>query len=84
MLKDKYLKNVIINDFRKTRLTKNHEILLEVPAPEIKHPKKDEEMGVKVEKDNIKYLIAVYRSCTNKYVAILSRCLLLIFPTFYF
>ena len=71
MLKDNYFKNDIFNAFRKTRLTKNHEILLEVAAPEIKHPKKDEEMGVKVEKDNIKYLIAVYKSCTNKYVVIL-------------
>ena len=54
-------------------MTKNHEISSEVAAPEIKHPKKDEENGDKVEKDNLKYLIAVYRSCTNKYVLIIEN-----------
>ena len=49
----------------KTRLTKAHHIE-HIPAPLIKHPVQDQEKGVKVEKDSMKYLIAVYRCTTNK------------------
>jgi len=49
----------------KTRLTKSHH-LEHVPAPSIRHPVQDQENGVKVEKDNLKYLIAVYRCTTNR------------------
>eukprot|EP00092_Neocalanus_flemingeri_P019769 GFUD01021409.1.p1 GENE.GFUD01021409.1~~GFUD01021409.1.p1 ORF type:complete len:816 (+),score=239.01 GFUD01021409.1:110-2557(+) len=49
----------------KTRLTKSHH-LEHIPAPNIKHPVQDQENGIKVEKDNLKYLIAVYRCTTNR------------------
>merc|ERR1712130_449123 len=49
----------------KTRLTKSHHIE-HISAPLIKHPVQDKEKGIKVEKDSMKYLIAVYRCTTNK------------------
>jgi len=48
----------------KTRITKGHTIN-SIPPPLLKHPVKDKEAGVKVEKDNIKYLISVYRCSTG-------------------
>jgi len=48
----------------KTRITKTHKIET-IPPPLFKHPLKDKESGVKVEKDNIKYLISVYRCSTG-------------------